>query len=215
MVNCFGDKSKMDINSEKGESNFDLIEVLGPVERLALTYAPARFRPFWLGYLALESRLARAARPSGEPMLAQIKLAWWRDRFAEPARHWPIGEPLLALLSAWDEEREALAGLVDGWEAKGIHEDEGVQLRAARVEAMLSLLRLTGTRDRGEDVRFAALAWIDREHCGDKPARLSKPMRPLAVLRAVALCNAGSDDDCKAAGPMALFAAMRAGLFGR
>lgn len=215
MVNNFRNKSEVDVISEVKEGQFDLAETLGPVERLSLVYAPARSRPFWLGYLALESRLERAARPGGEPMLAQIKLAWWRDRFAEPASLWPAGEPLLAALTPWDEERAALTGLVDGWEAMTIHEDEGVQLRAARVEALLALLRLTGAPDRGEDVRLATLEWIDRERRGEAWGRLSKAMRPLAVLRAVALRDAIASDEGKLSGPIAMLTAMRAGLFGR
>lgn len=215
MVNNFGNKSETDIISDVKGRQLDLSETLGPVERLSLVYASVRSRQIWLGYLALESRLERAARPGDQPMLAQIKLAWWRDRFAEPASLWPSGEPLLAALTAWDEERSALTGLVDGWEAMTIHEDQGVQLRAARVEALLALLRLTDARDRGEDVRLATLEWIDRERSGEGVARLSKAMRPLAVLRAVALRNDGSDKGGKSSGPAAMLAAVRAGFFGR
>jgi phytoene synthase len=52
-----------------------------------------------------------------EPVLAQLRLAWWRDRLAEPAENWPRGEPLLAALTCWQGRHGALAGLVDGWEA--------------------------------------------------------------------------------------------------
>ena len=50
-------------------------------------------------------------------MLAQIRLAWWREMFGRPASDWPAGEPLLAQLAAWDAERAGLAALADGWEA--------------------------------------------------------------------------------------------------
>lgn len=197
--------------AEVAEASAFLAESLGPVEQLALVYAPARFRPLWLGYLALEARLARTAQTGKEPMLAQIKLAWWRERFETAAIDWPSGEPLLTVLSGWDAERAALLGLVDGWEARTIGEDGGVRLRSARVEAMLALARLTVASDHPDAVRRATLDWCDGEgeQIAARSVRLTRPMRPLAVLRAVALReDAGS--------PLGrLLVALRAGLFGR
>ena len=185
-----------------------LAETLGPVERLALVYAPAKFRSLWLGYLALESRLARTAQVGKEPMLAQIKLAWWRERFDTAVSEWPSGEPLLAVLSGWDADRAALSGLVDGWEARIMGEDGGVRLRSARVEAMLALARLSGARDDPDAVRRATLDWCDGEE-GGTAARLTRPMRPLAVLRAVALRE-------ETGSPLSrLLVALRSGLIGR
>ncbi len=186
-----------------------LAETIGPVERLALVYAPAKFRPLWLGYLALESRLARTAQGGKEPMLAQIKLAWWRERFDTSADEWPSGEPLLAVLSGWDAERAALSGLVDGWEDRTMGEDGGVRLRSARVEAMLALSRLSGANDDPDMVRRATLDWCDGEGEGGNTPRLTRAMRPLAVLRVVAL-------RAENASPLGtLLVALRAGLFGR
>ena len=185
-----------------------LAETLGPVERLALVYAPARFRLLWLGYLALESRLARTAQGGKEPMLAQIKLAWWRERFDTAVSEWPSREPLLAVLSGWDAERAALSGLVDGWEARTMGEDGGVRLRSARVEAMLALARLSGARDEPDVVQRATLDWCDGEE-GGTAVRLTRPMRPLAVLRVVALRE-------ETGSPLSrLLVALRAGLLGR
>lgn len=182
-------------------------ELLSPVERLALVYAPARIRPLWLGYFALESRLARAARVGAEPVLAQIKLAWWREQLGGEGRD-SAREPLLAALGDWDGERSVLVELVDGWEADAVGEDEGVRLRAARVEAMLALARLAGGRDVPEAVRRATLDWLDGEAGGAAP-RLTRAMRPLAVLRGLSL--KGED-----AAPLPrLLSAIRIGLVGR
>lgn len=168
----------------------DIAETLTAVERAAIAYAPADIRPLWLGFLALDARLARAAKPGAEPLLAQIKLAWWRDIFTKPAGEWPSGEPLLALLAAWNGERAALSELVDGWEAATIGEDGGVRLRAARVEVMLALSRLAGAVDEPDTVRRATLDWQDGEAAGSSP-RLTRALRPLAVLRALALRGEG------------------------
>ena len=53
---------------------------LTPLHRLALAYAPAASRGAWLGFLALDMRLAAIVRAAREPMIGQIKLAWWRER---------------------------------------------------------------------------------------------------------------------------------------
>jgi hypothetical protein len=55
-------------------------------------------------------------RTAREPMLAQLKLAWWRDRLAADPAVWPKGEPLLARLAQW-REPAGLGALVDGWES--------------------------------------------------------------------------------------------------
>ncbi len=60
----------------------DLAETLPTMHRLALAYAPGRTRLAWLALLALDSRLAGVLRSASEPMLAQIRLAWWRDMLA-------------------------------------------------------------------------------------------------------------------------------------
>ncbi|HEY6868328.1 MAG TPA: squalene/phytoene synthase family protein, partial [Novosphingobium sp.] len=88
-----------------------------PLARLALAYAPARLRADWLAVLALDARLAKVVRQAREPMLAQIRLAWWRERLAADPAGWPRGEPVLAALAAWGEAAPRLVPLVDGWEA--------------------------------------------------------------------------------------------------
>jgi phytoene synthase len=66
--------------------------------------------------MALDVRLATVVRRRGEPVLAQMRLAWWRDILRAEPGEWPAGEPLLELLRAW-REPGALGPLVDGWEA--------------------------------------------------------------------------------------------------
>jgi phytoene synthase len=93
-----------------------LLEALPTAQRLALSYAPPSARPATLALLALDARLGAAVRQRGEPVLAQMRLAWWRDILRAESGEWPAGEPLLELLRAW-REPGALGPLVDGWEA--------------------------------------------------------------------------------------------------
>ena len=88
-----------------------------PAITLALAYARPESRPVLEDLFALDRRLADAVRQASEPIIAQMKLAWWRDRFAQDRGDWPRGEPLLARLAGWNAEVAQLGTLVDGWEA--------------------------------------------------------------------------------------------------
>lgn len=154
---------------------------LTPPERLVIAYAPKGMRAAWAGFFALERRLSDAARPERNPMMIQLRLAWWRDRFDQPASTWPRGEPLLELLAAWDRERTALGGLVDGFEARNVGSDGGKQLGSARVEAMAALARLSGVKADAA-VRITAEEWLGLANATGPLPKLPRSMRPLVIL---------------------------------
>jgi phytoene synthase len=154
-------------------------EWLSPPERLAIAYAPRNLRPAWTGLIALDHRLADAARPGREAIMIQLRLAWWRDRLSEPAANWPRGEPLLALLVAWDAERAALGALVDGWEAQVVGEDGGVLLDRARAGAILAVARMAGLTETPQLVD-AATDWTAGRALR---AGLPRALRPLVLLQ--------------------------------
>ncbi len=179
-------------------ANWPLWDELPPPLRLAVTYAPRRARLAWAALLVLDRRLARVALAAGEPVLAQIRLAWWRDRFAEPASAWPSGEPLLAALHGWDGDRAALAGLVDGWEGLvGVELDRAaipacVEARAAALVALDRQMGGQGAYAVAEMARHWASADL-AARLGDEPMvetvspiRLPRAMRPLIVLDGLA-----------------------------
>jgi phytoene synthase len=128
--------------------------------------------------LALDNRLGYAARPGRDAIMIQLRLAWWRDRLGEPATSWPRGEPLLALLTAWDSERAALTALVDGREAQAVGEDGGAALDRARAGAILALARMAGLSETPA-LREAAADWA--EGLAVKPG-LPRALRPLLLL---------------------------------
>ena len=91
---------------------------LPPPANLAVAYTPVAFRAAFSVLLQLDARFADIVRKAREPMIAQIKLAWWRDAFAaEPALR-PKGEPLLQALGACGDvfPPSALEDLVSAWE---------------------------------------------------------------------------------------------------
>ena len=91
---------------------------LPPPANLAVAYTPDAFRAAFSVLLQLDARFADIVRKAREPMIAQIKLAWWRDAFAaEPALR-PKGEPLLQALGTCGDviSPSALQDLVSAWE---------------------------------------------------------------------------------------------------
>ncbi len=143
--------------------------------------------------------------------MVQVRLAWWRERFAEPASAWPAGEPLLAVLAAWDSERASLAALVDGYEARNVGEDGGAELARARVEAISALARLSSVADDAA-IRDAAAQWLGLVGAPQTKSTLPRAMRPLAILRGMALREASGHT-----GPpwREFLAILRFGLLGR
>lgn len=207
-----------------------LIEGLPILHRLALSYAPASAREPVLALMALDLRLAGIVRSSHEPMLAQLRLAWWREQLGSDGSAWPEGEPLLAALRSWDGRHGELLPLVDGWEgmtgpaplpasvfeqlaeARGrgfaaIARDEAA-LRPGRNWALVDLaFRLSNAEERKAAFDLA------RAQDWSRP-RLPRALRPLAVLHAMAArsLRRGAQIDRMTPGDFAV--AMRVGLLG-
>ena len=195
-----------------------------PVERrLALAYAPARARGLWLGLFALDARLGTTVRNAAEPMLTQIKLAWWRGELAKPLAERRKGEPLLALLEDWGDDAACLAALVDGWEL--VLGDEPVQPGVAlefageRARACLGLADRLGVS--ADDIAQAAQGWAladigaalaEPADFAWRPVRLPREMRPLQVLYGLAARTRGQGP--LLSGPFAAVRAVRLGLLG-
>lgn len=211
---------------------------LAPLARLALAYAPARARADWLTFLLLDARLAGVVRSAREPMLAQIRLAWWRDRLGEDPSVWPQGEPLLARLRGWGEGAADLAPLVDGWESLLGEPPLAAESLSAfadgRAAAVAALARQQGeTADaRQADCHALARRWALADlalHLSDAAERATaqsligetprmraeRSLRPLAVLAGLNLraLRRGRVDPLD--GPGALLAAIRLGMFSR
>ncbi|WP_374525831.1 hypothetical protein [Sphingopyxis sp.] len=95
---------------------------------------------------ALAERLAKLLQDAREPLIGQIKLAWWRDMMAmlaaDPAAL-PKGEPLLAELQATWAGQSGLGALVDAAEAMLLAED-GAPRRDAAAGFGEALFRLSG-----------------------------------------------------------------------
>ena len=63
--------------------------------RLALTYVPARHHPAIRALWSLDATLGTVLAGGREPLISQIKLAWWRDALEALDRSPPPAEPIL------------------------------------------------------------------------------------------------------------------------
>jgi phytoene synthase len=213
-----------------------LVAALPAIARLALVYAPGSARQQTLALLALDARLATLIRRSSEPMLAQLRLAWWREAIAQDSARWPQGEPVLAALRSWGSRAGEATVLVDGWEALTAPAPltpaqiaafaEGRANAAAAlalavnrskdVEAARQLGRIWGIEDVAmrlarEDERTAALSLADAQ--GSLP-RVSRPLRALRVLAGLSRRRRLAGGDEGAASPAAMIEALKLGLLG-
>jgi phytoene synthase len=159
-----------------------LLDELPAAQRLALAYAPAAVRWPTLALLALDARLGAILRRKGEPVLRQMRLAWWRDTLAAEPGGWPAGEAVLEALRGW-REPSALVALIDGWEAL-----LGDTLEAAAIGEFADG-RAAGfaelARELGIDPAPAAACarlWA----LGDLAANLSDPAERAAVMASAA-----------------------------
>lgn len=93
-------------------------EDLSPPLRLAVAYAPKRVRDAFGLLLMFDQRLADIVGRASEPMIGQLKLAWWRDALSSTPEARPKGEPLLAALFEQEKPELVVAArrLVDAWE---------------------------------------------------------------------------------------------------
>lgn len=211
------------------------LDQLAPELRLALAYSPRSALAQTLGLFALDTRLARIVRGSREPLLAQMRLGWWREQLALEDHDRAHGEPLLALLAAWKDRRRDLVVLIDGWEelvdeAPLSHEalSKFVQARAGACAALAQCL---GAASDAAEAECAGRSWA----AVDLAARLSHPneqasalvllreidwrrpkltraLRPLAVLNALARRTRAGES--LLTNPISILVALRVGLVG-
>lgn len=210
-----------------------LLEELPAAHRLALAYAPGPAREATLAVLSLDARLAAVLRRHREPVLAQMRFAFWRDTLAKEKAQWPRGDVVLGLLGEW-REPAALVALVDGWE--GLLSEEldadvidgfgagrgqafaqlASELGAApspaglcgRTWALADLAANLSGQDERERVLDAAKALPP---CGGLP----RTLRPLAVLAALGQRSIALGGAPLLEGPRAILFAVRVGLLGR
>lgn len=211
---------------------------LPPAHEIALAYAPAAVRPAWAALLALDLRLAEVVGKAREPMLAQIRLAWWRETLSRSEADRPEGEPLLARIGvALPGLGPQLAQLPAAWEmlvaADTLPAEQLGEYLGLRAEPYTAL----ATRLAGEAVTgaagYAARQWVlgdTLSHLASATERdallsvagpstpglpvLPASLRPLAILAALGH-RAFRRGEPVFAGRISPLVALRVGIFGR
>ncbi|MBJ7527586.1 MAG: squalene/phytoene synthase family protein [Sphingomonadaceae bacterium] len=170
----------------------DPVLALAPPARLAIAYAPSGVRSAFALILHIDNRFAEILRNAREPMIAQIKMAWWREAFASAAEARPKGEPLLqALNEAGDRiPLSALEALASAWEHLLGNErfsQEAIEAHAElRAEAIFATY--AGWMGTVQDMRPIGRSWALealRTAFPDRVADFNVPPAPLPKARAL------------------------------
>lgn len=181
---------------------------LDPDVTLALSYVPALRRPALHALFALDSALGAALAGGREPMIARIKLAWWRDSLERLDREKPPAEPVLQALAELvlpaGISGAELAEMEEGWAVLPSDAPLLAEDLAAHARKRGALLFACAARLLGSDGEAGGEAWalVDlARHCGnseDRDAalaaaralppspRVPSRLRPLGMLGALA-----------------------------
>jgi 15-cis-phytoene synthase len=92
-------------------------DTLPPEAELALAWSGPQVRAPLSMALQLDRRLARIVARTHEPMLGQMRLAWWREALGKPGPERPKGDAVLDGIGLhWQGREAALVAMVDAWE---------------------------------------------------------------------------------------------------
>lgn len=94
--------------------------VTDPWFELALSYAPERSRAALDALFSLDTALGNILRTTREPLVGQMRLAWWREALqgldASGAPAEPVLQSLAAAVLPLGITGDALSGMADAWE---------------------------------------------------------------------------------------------------
>ena len=189
--------------------------MLNPDQQLALAYVPLARRPAIEALWALDAALGDVLRSGRNPMVSQIKLAWWREALErldrEPAPPEPVLEAVALHLLPAISGRE-LAELEGGWAVllePELGDEDLDRYGALRGGALFARsARLLGEALEGVDQAGAAWALTDlarhtsnaseanralaaaTKHFAATPPRWPVRLRPLGMLAVLAARDA-------------------------
>jgi phytoene synthase len=183
---------------------------LDPDRRLALAYAPATARAALEALWRLDVTLGAVLARGREPMVARIRLAWWREALERLDAGPPPPEPVLQALAAYvlpaGVGGAALAAMEEGWSVLLAEEPLNAEALRTYAEARGGLLFRHSARLLGGvvDVEPAGARWalVDLARHSTRPAEAAaaleaasaiapepawpKHLRPLAMLSLLA-----------------------------
>jgi 15-cis-phytoene synthase len=185
-------------------------ESLPPEAEVALAWSSPKLRAPLTTAFQLDRRLGRIVMRTSEPMLGQMRLAWWRDALGKPLAERTRGDAVLDAIGAhWAGREEALVQMVDAWvvlvTTERIGPEEAAAFGAGRGAFFTALFTdaspaveqrcasagfrwalanaATGVSDDSERATFIAVGLSQQV----KDVRMPADVRALAVLDALAL----------------------------
>lgn len=131
---------------------------------LGALFAPMPARAGLLALLAFDHELARTGSVTREPMLARIRLEWWREAVAEatgsgPPRAQPVAEALAETARRHGLTAEALVALVDAREEEIDGPLDVVRTGTALADLQLAVLGVADEASR-RAARAVSAAWL-------------------------------------------------------
>ena len=217
----------------------ELTENLADEAQLALAYIGPNLRDALRIFLELDGRLARIVSATTEPMLGQMRLAWWRDALGMAVSERPQGDAVLdGIGTYWGGAEASLVALVDGWEhmlsEPPLDATAARDFVSGRAEGLSGLAILSGSNALvAEKIRAVGRFWALADaasHIAEEAERqtlldlapelgardqLSTPFRGVAVLGALGERSIRAAGAPLMAGRGAALVALRAGLLGR
>lgn len=212
-------------------------EPLPPEAGLALAWSGPKVRAPLSTALQLDRRLARIVSRTTEPMLGQMRLAWWREALNRPPVDRPRGDVVLdAIGRDWAGREAVLVQMVDAWEvlvtAERLENDKIIEFASGR-SAFFSALDAELSTAAMPRVAAAGLRWASADaacavsdECEraalvaaglaarfEGPRRMPASLRGLAVLEALALRSLQRGGRPMMEGRGAPLAALRAAIF--
>jgi phytoene synthase len=209
-----------------------LIDNLPPPQRLALAYAPRSSKNQLAALLAFDARLGQAVGQANEPIMGQMRLAWWRDQLAREPVFRESSDEVVVAIELLEDLGSELVRLVDGWEGllcEKLDRDAVNGLVQGRVNIIQALAARLGERIDGlgqawafadlasgmsnpdERAFVVGLAEVRRA----SPTRIPRTLRPIAVLDRLGRRSLERGGEPLLGGPASLLLAMRLGLLGR
>lgn len=82
-----------------------------PIIALVLAYCPSPIRPAWAWLWRLQKRINEGVARVGEPILAQMRIAWWRERILDEASLSTQRDPLLLELAVLMKRHPSLIAI--------------------------------------------------------------------------------------------------------
>jgi hypothetical protein len=149
----------------------DLVRRADRERFLAALFAPEPARRDLLAVLAFDHELARTRHVTSEPLLASIRLQWWREAATEAAGlHKPRAQPIVEAISEMVRRNtiasEKLTALIDAREEEFESALDVVRAGHALAELELAALGVADDASR-RAARAVAAAWL----MGEGPER--------------------------------------------